>query len=113
MRARGGSGTPTAADTAYLRANLQDIVHRNMTPTTPASVPGVSPIASTRQCHDITVYPAIGLAGGACQGHGILLDIKDPTNPKRIDAVADSNFAFWHSATFNNDGTKLLFSDEW
>ena len=113
MRARGGSSTPTAADTATLRANLQDIVNRNMTPTTPAAVPGVSPIASTSQCHDITVYPSIGLAGGACQGHGILLDIKDPTNPVRIDAVADSNFAFWHSATFNNDGTKLLFSDEW
>jgi hypothetical protein len=66
-----------------------------------------------RQCHDITVYPAKGLAGGACEGHGFLLDISDPVNPKRLDAVADSNFAYWHSATFNNDGTKLLFSDEW
>ena len=84
-----------------------------MTPTTPALIPGVSPIASTRQCHDITVYPSLGLAGGACQGHGFLLDIKDPVNPIRIDAVSDSNFAFWHSATFNNDGTKILFTDEW
>jgi hypothetical protein len=65
------------------------------------------------QCHDITVYPAIGLAGGACGGYGLLLDIRDVANPKRIGAVADSNFSFWHSATFNNDGTKILFSDEW
>ena len=65
------------------------------------------------QCHDITVYPAIGLAGGACGGYGLLLDIHDVANPKRIGAVADSNFSFWHSATFNNDGTKILFSDEW
>ena len=65
------------------------------------------------QCHDITVYPAIGLAGGACAGYGLLLDIRDPANPKRIGEVADPNFSFWHSATFNNDGTKMLFTDEW
>ena len=65
------------------------------------------------QCHDITVYPAMGLAGGACGGYGLLLDISNPGNPVRIGAVADSNFSFWHSATFNNDGTKVLFSDEW
>jgi hypothetical protein len=65
------------------------------------------------QCHDITVYPAIGLAGGACGGYGLLLDISNPANPVRIGAAADSNFSFWHSATFNNDGTKILFSDEW
>lgn len=65
------------------------------------------------QCHDITVYPAIGLAGGACGGYGLLLDISKPASPTRIGAVADSNFSFWHSATFNNDGTKVLFSDEW
>ncbi|MEP7344952.1 MAG: hypothetical protein ABI877_06790 [Gemmatimonadaceae bacterium] len=72
--------------------------------------------ASTRgptQCHDITAFPAIGLAGGACGGYGLLLDIRDVANPKRIGAVADSNFSFWHSATFNNDGTKILFTDEW
>ena len=113
VRARGDTGAPTAADSATLRANLQAIVDRNMAPTAPRLVPGVSPIASTRQCHDITVYPSLGLAGGACQGHGFLLDIKDPVNPIRIDAVSDSNFAFWHSATFNNDGTSILFSDEW
>ena len=65
------------------------------------------------QCHDITVYPAVGLAGGACGGYGLLLDISDVTNPVRIDAASDSNFAFWHSATFSNDGTKILFTDEW
>jgi hypothetical protein len=65
------------------------------------------------QCHDITVYPAIGLAGGACGGYGLLLDVRDVAHPKRINAVADSNFSFWHSATFSNDGKKILFSDEW
>ena len=65
------------------------------------------------QCHDITVYPGIGLAGGACGGYGLLLDIKDAAHPTRIGAVSDSNFSFWHSATFNNDGSKVLFSDEW
>ncbi|PYP68752.1 MAG: hypothetical protein DMD26_01075 [Gemmatimonadetes bacterium] len=65
------------------------------------------------QCHDITVYPAMGLAGGACAGYGLLLDIHDIAHPKRIGAVADSNFSFWHSATFSNDGSKVLFSDEW
>lgn len=65
------------------------------------------------QCHDITVYPGVGLAGGACRGYGLLLDIRDVKNPVRIDAAADSNFAFWHSATFSNDGSKVLFTDEW
>ena len=65
------------------------------------------------QCHDITVYPAVGLAGGACGGYGLLLDITDVANPVRLDAASDSNFAFWHSATFSNDGTKILFTDEW
>jgi hypothetical protein len=71
------------------------------------------PRTGPTQCHDITVYPAIGLAGGACGGYGLLLDIRDVVNPMRIAAAADSNFAFWHSATFNNDGTKILFTDEW
>jgi hypothetical protein len=65
------------------------------------------------QCHDITVYPALGLGAGACSGYGLLLDIRDPVHPVRLQAVADSNFAFWHSATFSNDGSKLLFTDEW
>jgi hypothetical protein len=65
------------------------------------------------QCHDITVYSQIGLAAGACSGNGILLDIKDPVNPKRIDAVNDPNYAYWHSASFSNDGKKVVFTDEW
>jgi hypothetical protein len=113
MRARGGSGTPTAADSASLRAGIQGVVDRMVGAGGPQSTPGVSPISINRQCHDITVYPSMGLAGGACEGHGFLLDIRDPLNPKRLQAVADSNFAYWHSATFNNDGTKILFSDEW
>jgi hypothetical protein len=67
----------------------------------------------TDQCHDITVYPAIGLAAGACSGNGILIDIKDPANPKRLDAVNDPNYAYWHSASFSNDGKKVVFTDEW
>jgi len=107
VKARGGTGAPTAADSATLRANLQKIVDALVGPESNAPQPGPS------QCHDITVYPAIGLAGGACGGYGLLLDISDPSNPKRIGAAADSNFSYWHSATFNNDGTKILFTDEW
>jgi hypothetical protein len=67
----------------------------------------------TDQCHDITVYSAIGLAAGACSGNGILLDIKDPVHPKRVDAVNDPNYSYWHSASFSNDGSKVVFTDEW
>ena len=67
----------------------------------------------TDQCHDITVFPTLNLAAGACSGNGILFDITDPIAPKRIDAVTDTGFAYWHSATFNNDGSKVLFTDEW
>ena len=67
----------------------------------------------TNQCHDITVYSQLGLAAGACDGNGILLDIKDPANPKRLDAVNDPNYAYWHSASFSNDGKKVVFTDEW
>ena len=69
--------------------------------------------SQTDQCHDITVFPESGIAGGACSGNGILFDISDPFNPERIDEVVDSGFAYWHSATFNNDGTKVIFTDEW
>jgi len=65
------------------------------------------------QCHDITVYSAIGLAAGACSGNGILLDVKDPVHPKRVDAVNDPNYSYWHSASFSNDGSKVVFTDEW
>ncbi len=69
--------------------------------------------SDTNQCHDITVYSAIGLAAGACSGNGILLDIKDPVHPKRVDAVNDKNYSYWHSASFSNDGSKVIFTDEW
>src|SRR5688572_3055464 len=113
VRARGGTGAPTAADSAALRPALQGIIDAMWGASGPPPVPGVDPISRFSQCHDITVYPALGIAGGACEGHGILIDIRDPVNPRRLDAVADSNFAYWYSATFNNDGTKILFSDEW
>jgi hypothetical protein len=74
---------------------------------------GVDKPTDTDQCHDITVYSQIGLAAGACSGNGILLDIKDPANPKRLDAVNDPNYAYWHSASFSNDGKKVVFTDEW
>ena len=110
VKARNGTGAATAADSAALRAAIPGIIAKMLPP---APAPGEGPPPGPTQCHDITVYPAIGLAGGACGGYGLLLDIKDPTHPVRIDAVADSNFSYWHSATFNNDGTKVLFSDEW
>jgi hypothetical protein len=74
---------------------------------------GAEKPADTDQCHDITVYSAIGLAAGACSGNGILLDIKDPVNPRRVDAVNDPNYSYWHSASFSNDGSKVVFTDEW
>ena len=67
----------------------------------------------TDQCHDITVFPSLNIAAGACSGNGILFDITNPYNPKRLDVVTDVGFAYWHSATFNNDGTKVIFTDEW
>ena len=67
----------------------------------------------TNQCHDITTFPGIGLAAGACSGNGILLDISDPANPERLDQVIDPGFSYWHSATFNNRGDKVIFTDEW
>jgi hypothetical protein len=109
VKARQGTGAPTHADSATLRVALPDIVAK-MT-SAPRSRTGAR--LGPTQCHDITVYPAIGLAAGACGGYGLLLDIRDVAHPKRIGSVADSNFAFWHSATFNNDGTKVLFTDEW
>jgi hypothetical protein len=110
VTARKGTGVPTAADSATLRTALPGII-AELIGAAPPSANGVRP--GPTQCHDITVYPALGLAGGACEGYGLLLDIRDPVNPVRIGAVADSNFSYWHSATFNNDGTKVLFSDEW
>ena len=114
VQARGGTGEPTAADSATLLRDIQGIVTRMVDAQMAAMrARRESGARGPTQCHDITVYPAIGLAGGACEGYGLLLDISDPANPRRIDAVADSNFAYWHSATFNNAGTKVLFTDEW
>jgi hypothetical protein len=107
VKARGGTGAPTAADSAAVRAAIPGMIAKMIGP------PPANPNAGPTQCHDITVYPEIGLAGGACEGYGLLLDISDPAHPKRLDAASDSNFSYWHSATFNNDGTKVLFSDEW
>ena len=75
--------------------------------------PGTQTTAPTNMCHDIIVYPAKGMGAGACSGNGILIDIRDAAHPKRITEVSDPNFAYWHSANFNNDATTLLFTDEW
>jgi hypothetical protein len=75
--------------------------------------PGTQRARATNQCHDLTVFPELGLAAGACSGNGILLDISDPVNPTRLDEAVDKSFAYWHSATFNNDGSKVIFTDEW
>jgi hypothetical protein len=110
VKVRGGTGAPPAADSATLRAAIPGMIAKMM------GAQGDNPNApkpGPTQCHDISVYPAIGLAGGACEGYGFLLDISDPAHPVRLDAVADSNFSYWHSATFSNDGSKVLFSDEW
>ena len=109
VQQRGGEGAPTAADSAQLRTLLDQMIQQQMGQQSDDEGPGPGP----DQCHDITVYPAIGLAGGACGGYGLLLDITDPVNPARMAAVADSNFSYWHSATFSNDGSKILFTDEW
>ena len=102
---------------AELPADVQAAAARAAAAGRPARAGGAGaadrPRTGPTQCHDITAYPAIGLAGGACAGYGLLLDIRDVKNPKRIGAVADSNFSFWHSATFSNDGSKILFTDEW
>ena len=85
------------------------------TPQTPNHPSGIAwqPIPITDACHDITVYPELRIAAGACEGNGLLIDIKDPANPKRLDAVADPLYAYWHGATFSNDGKTVVFTDEW
>ncbi|HLV27241.1 MAG TPA: hypothetical protein VKZ41_13110 [Gemmatimonadales bacterium] len=105
VKARNGTGAPTSRDSAALRQALPSLVS--------SIFGGNRARTGPTQCHDITVYPEIGLAGGACEGYGLLLDISDPANPVRIGAVADSNFSYWHSATFSNDGSKVIFTDEW
>jgi hypothetical protein len=97
------TGDPTEAQMVAFRESIGDLVYSMREEEE----------YGPNQCHDITLYPEIGLAGGACDGYGLLLDISDPVNPVRIDQVADENFSYWHNATFNNDGSKILFSDEW
>ena len=110
VKARGGAGDATAADSAALRTGLQAMVDRMMGQQSSAAS---GPRPGPTQCHDITLYPGIGYAGGACEGYGLLLDIRNPIAPVRVAAVSDSNFSYWHSATFNNDGSKVIFTDEW
>jgi hypothetical protein len=88
---------------------------QNTLPGTALHPSGVlyGPTPNTNTCHDVTAFPEIGLLAGACAGNGILVDISDPVHPVRLDAVSDPNFSYWHSATFNNDGTKVVFTDEW
>ena len=69
--------------------------------------------AGPRNCHDVTAYPAMNLLAGACGSYGLLVDISNPEQPKRLDAVADTNFSLWHTAVFSNDGGKVVFTDEW
>ncbi len=111
-KARGATAV-TTADSATVRSGLQAAWNQMYANAAGAPAGGGRRGPEGSQCHDITVYPSLGLAGGACEGHGLLLDISNPVNPVRLDAAADSNFAYWHSATFNNDGTSMLFSDEW
>ena len=99
----------TKADSARYNKTVDSLSRAYNVPRPPMPAPR----GALTQCHDITVYPAVGLAGGACAGMGLLLDIRDTPHPKRLAAVADSNFSFWHSATFSNDGSMILFSDEW
>ena len=108
--AAGGAGG-AAARRRLVRAGAGGRRTRRRTAGGGRGTPGTA--AGPNQCHDITVYPDVGLAGGACEGLGLLLDIREATHPIRIDFVGDPNMSFWHSATFSNDGKKVLFSDEW
>ncbi|NNF04374.1 MAG: hypothetical protein HKN17_07905 [Rhodothermales bacterium] len=108
-----GNDTPNAADSAAFREALPDLIAQRFGISDDGGDGDDGPGPGPTQCHDITLYPEIGLAGGACEGYGLLLNIENPAEPYRMDAVADSNFSYWHSATFNNDGSKVLFTDEW
>lgn len=110
LAARAGRAAPTEADSAQLREMLPAMIAEM---TGGAHGDAGEPRPGPTQCHDVTLYAGIGLAAGACEGYGFLLDVRDPVDPKRLTAVADSNFAYWHSATFNNEGDAVVFTDEW
>ena len=106
---KNGRTAANGADSSALRGAIQGIIDAEFgAPKGPTGQP-----MGADQCHDITVYPQMGLAGGACAGYGLLLDIRDPAHPVRLFAASDSNFAYWHSATFSNDASKVIFTDEW
>ena len=81
----------------------------------PGGMPATPPPAPSgpRNCHDVTIYPARDLLAGACGSYGILVDVKNPEKPVRLDAISDSTFSLWHTAVFSNDGKKVVFTDEW
>ena len=88
--------------------------------TTAAVAPSSAPAAAIdpmrtgpRNCHDVTAYPSLGILAGACASYGLLVDISNPEKPVRLDAKADTNFSLWHTAVFSNDGSKVVFTDEW
>jgi hypothetical protein len=91
---------------------IDSLQNAPQTPLHPSGIPW-APQPTTDSCHDITVYPEIELAAGACEGNGLLIDISDPAHPVRLDAVADPLYAYWHGATFSNDGKTVVFTDEW
>ena len=67
-----------------------------------------------RNCHDVTAYPSLNLLAAACSTHSILVDIRNPEKPVRLDALTDTNnFQGRHTAAFSNDGKKLVQTDEW
>jgi hypothetical protein len=84
---------------------------RGATPTD-TTLPAPPP-TGPRNCHDVTAYPQMHLLAGACASYGLLVDISNPEKPVRLDAKADTNFSLWHTAVFSNDGSKVVYTDEW